>query len=66
MIRPAIQPSTRSFSCYICSNEGRGLTHGDLAKPWVQPITSAGAGAIASVNVAAAVKTCQYELNGPS
>ena len=56
----------RSFNCYTYGNEGCGLPREDLAKLQVQPFTIAGTGAIESLNVAAAVNFCQYELNRPS
>jgi RNA methyltransferase, TrmH family len=61
--QPVATPTSRGFNCYIYSNEGRGLAREDLAKLQVQPVASAGTGAIASLNLAAAVNICQYELN---
>jgi TrmH family RNA methyltransferase len=44
-------------------NEARGLPREHLAALDVQPFTIAGSGAIESLNLAAAVNMCVYELN---
>ncbi len=56
-------PAFRKFDCYIYGNEGRGLPRQVLAAMDARPFTIAGAGAIESLNVAATVNICQYELN---
>jgi TrmH family RNA methyltransferase len=58
-------PAFRTFDCYVFGNEGRGLPRETLAGLNAQPFTIAGTGAIESLNVAAAVNICQYELNRP-
>ena len=57
------EPAFRKFDCYIYGNEGRGLPHEALAAVNAQPFTIAGTGTIESLNVAATVNICQYELN---
>jgi RNA methyltransferase, TrmH family len=56
-------PAFREFDCYLYGNEGRGLPREALAGLKATPFTIAGTGAIESLNVAAAVNICQYELN---
>jgi TrmH family RNA methyltransferase len=58
-------PAFRKFDCYMFGNEGRGLPREALAALAAQPFTIAGTGAIESLNVAATVNICQYELNRP-
>jgi TrmH family RNA methyltransferase len=58
-------PAFRDFDCYIFGNEGRGLPQATLAAMKAQPFTIAGTRAIESLNVAATVNICQYELNRP-
>jgi RNA methyltransferase, TrmH family len=58
-------PAFRAFDCYIFGNEGRGLPQATLAAMKAQPFTIAGTKAIESLNVAATVNICQYELNRP-
>ena len=53
----------RTFDCYLFGNEARGLPREHLAALEVQPFTIAGSGAIESLNLAAAVNMCVYELN---
>jgi TrmH family RNA methyltransferase len=59
-------PAFRGFDCYIYGNEARGLPREDLARLQVEPFTIAGTQAIESLNVAATVNICQYELNRPT
>ena len=59
-------PAFRDFDCYIFGNEGRGLPREALAAIGAKPFTIAGSGAIESLNVAATVNICQYELNRPA
>jgi TrmH family RNA methyltransferase len=56
-------PEFRTFDCYLFGNEARGLPREQLAALDVQPFTIAGSGAIESLNLAAAVNMCVYELN---
>jgi RNA methyltransferase, TrmH family len=58
-------PAFRDFECYIFGNEGRGLPQATLAAMQAQPFTIAGTKAIESLNVAATVNICQYELHRP-
>ena len=55
-------PAFRNFDCYVFGNEARGLPRAVLAALKAQPFTIAGTGAIESLNVAATVNICQYEL----
>jgi TrmH family RNA methyltransferase len=55
-------PQFRDFDCYIYGNEARGLPRAVLATIPTTAFTIAGSGAIESLNVAAAVNICQYEL----
>lgn len=57
------EPAFRDFDCYIYGNEGRGLPREGVAFVKAQPFTIAGVGAIESLNVAATVNICMYELN---
>ena len=52
-----------NFDCYIFGNEARGLPREALAVLKAQPFTIAGTGAIESLNVAASVNICQYQLS---
>jgi RNA methyltransferase, TrmH family len=56
----------RNFDCFIFGNEGRGLPRAALDAVKAQPFTIAGTGVIESLNVAATVNICQYELNRPT
>ena len=53
----------KTFDCYLFGNEARGLPREHLAALDVQPFTISGSGAIESLNLAAAVNMCVYELN---
>jgi TrmH family RNA methyltransferase len=59
-------PAFRDYDCYLYGNEGRGLPREALARMSVQPFTIAGSGLIESLNVAATVNICQYELHRQS
>ena len=63
--QPIATPAFRKFNCYLYGNEARGLPRDALARLQVEPFTIAGTGAIESLNVAAAVNICQYELHRP-
>ena len=64
--QPIAAPEFRNFDCYIFGNEARGLPHEALAGMNAKPFTIAGTGAIESLNVAATVNICQYELSRPA
>ena len=53
----------REFDCYLFGNEARGLPRGPMAAAGARPFTIAGCQAIESLNLAAAVNICAYELN---
>ncbi|MFL6602659.1 MAG: TrmH family RNA methyltransferase [Steroidobacteraceae bacterium] len=53
----------KTFDCYLFGNEARGLPREQLAALDAQPFTIAGSGNIESLNLAAAVNMCVYELN---
>ena len=53
----------REFDCYLFGNEARGLPREQLAALRARPFTIPGTGAIESLNVAATVNMCLYELN---
>lgn len=55
-------PGFRDFDCYLYGNEARGLPRAALATLNTTAFTIAGSGAIDSLNVAATVNICQYEL----
>ncbi|MBS0380540.1 MAG: RNA methyltransferase [Proteobacteria bacterium] len=55
-------PGFRDFDCYVYGNEARGLPREALAGIRSVAFTIAGSGAIESLNVAASVNICQYEL----
>lgn len=54
-------PGFRDFECYLFGNEARGLP--DTTKTSAHAFTIPGTGAIESLNVAATVNICLYELN---
>jgi TrmH family RNA methyltransferase len=60
--QPIATPAFREFDCYVYGNEARGLPREALAAMNATPFTIAGTGAIESLNVAATVNICQYEL----
>jgi TrmH family RNA methyltransferase len=53
----------KTFDCYLFGNEARGLPREHLAALDVKSFTISGSGAIESLNLAAAVNMCVYELN---
>lgn len=55
--------SFKTFDCYLFGNEARGVPREQLAALNAQPFTIAGCGAIESLNLAATVNMCAYELN---
>jgi TrmH family RNA methyltransferase len=60
--QPIAAPGFRDFDCYVYGNEARGLPREALAGMNAAAFTIAGTGAIESLNVAATVTICQYEL----
>jgi len=60
--QPITAPEFRDFDCYMYGNEARGLPREALAEMHATAFTIAGTGAIESLNVAATVNICQYEL----
>lgn len=56
----------KTFDCYLFGNEARGVPRDQLTSVNAQPFTIAGGGAIESLNLAAVVNMCAYELNRPS
>jgi TrmH family RNA methyltransferase len=61
--RSIATPAFRDFDCYIFGNEGRGLPREALAQWNVEAFTIVGTAAIESLNVAATLTICQYELH---
>lgn len=53
----------KQFDCYLFGNEARGVPHESLAALDAQSFTIAGGGAIESLNLAATVNMCLYELS---
>jgi TrmH family RNA methyltransferase len=53
----------RDFDCYLFGNEARGLPREIVSAAGARPFTIAGCQAIESLNLAAAVNICAYELN---
>ncbi len=64
--QPISTPSFRDFDCYVYGNEARGLPREALAGMNATAFTIAGTGTIESLNVAATVNICQYELTRSS
>ena len=56
-------PDFRKFECYLFGNEARGLPRG--AEVVARAFTIPGTRAIESLNVAATVNICLYEINRP-
>jgi TrmH family RNA methyltransferase len=56
-------PAFREFDCYVFGNEARGLPREQVRSLGAKPFTIPGTGAIDSLNVAATVNICLYELN---
>jgi TrmH family RNA methyltransferase len=53
----------KACDCFLFGNEARGVPREQLAMLDASPFTIAGCGAIESLNLAAAVNMCVYELN---
>ena len=64
--RSIATPEFREFDCYLYGNEARGLPREKFATMQVRPFTIAGTQSIESLNVAATVNICQYELHRAS
>jgi TrmH family RNA methyltransferase len=62
---PLHAPGFADFDCYVFGNEGRGLPAGILQDADIPAFTIAGRGAVESLNLAAAVNICLYELHRP-
>jgi TrmH family RNA methyltransferase len=60
---PVQSPEFAGFDCYLFGNEARGLPRELLAGFDLTSFTIAGQGAIESLNLAATVNMCVYELN---
>jgi RNA methyltransferase, TrmH family len=60
---PVATPQFRDFDCYVFGNEARGLPRDAMSALGARAFTIRGAGAIESLNVAAAVNMSLYELN---
>jgi TrmH family RNA methyltransferase len=56
-------PTFNRFECYLFGNEARGLPREQLSELGVTSFTIRGKGRIESLNLAAAVNMCLYELN---
>lgn len=56
-------PAFRDHACFVFGNEARGLSKEALASLKARAFTIAGTGAIESLNLAAAVAVCQFELS---
>jgi TrmH family RNA methyltransferase len=64
---PVQSPQFAGFDCYLFGNEARGLPDEATSAAGAQPFTIPGGQAIDSLNLAAAVNICVYELNrGPA
>jgi TrmH family RNA methyltransferase len=55
-------PAFADFDCYIYGSEAQGLPRDVLEVMGARPFTIPGGGAMESLNIAAAVNICQYEL----
>lgn len=62
---PICSPGFRNHDCYVFGNEARGLPRETLGGIAATPYTIPGTGVAESLNVAAALTICQYELHRP-
>lgn len=62
---PLHSPDFGAFDCYLFGNEARGVPREQLNALGAQPFTIPGCGAIESLNLAATVNMCTYELSRP-
>ena len=53
----------KNFDCYVFGNEARGVPSAQLTAVAAKPFTIVGGSAIESLNLAAAVNMCVYELS---
>ncbi|KTT36071.1 rRNA methyltransferase [Pseudomonas oryzihabitans] len=60
---PVQSAEFKTFDCYLFGNEARGVPRERLATLNAQPFTIGGSGAIESLNLAATVNICAYELS---
>ncbi|MBC8024985.1 MAG: RNA methyltransferase [Steroidobacteraceae bacterium] len=60
---PLASKSFREFDCYVFGNEARGLPRERMTELRARTFTIPGTGTIESLNVAASVNICLYELN---
>lgn len=60
---PVQSAQFKAFDCYLFGNEARGVPREQLTALSAQPFTIGGAGAIESLNLAATVNMCAYELS---
>jgi RNA methyltransferase, TrmH family len=63
---PVASQAFGQFDCYVFGNEARGLPREQMAALGARPFTIPGTGAIESLNVAATVNICLYEINRPA
>lgn len=59
---PLHSPSFRTFDCYVFGNEARGVPREPVAALKAKSFSIPGSGAIESLNLAATVNMCVYEL----
>ena len=60
---PLQSASFKTFDCYLFGNEARGVPREQLTALGARPFTIPGCGAIESLNLAATVNMCAYELS---
>jgi RNA methyltransferase, TrmH family len=60
---PVASRAFTDFDCYVFGNEARGLPREQVSSVGARPFTIPGTGAIESLNVAATVNICLYELH---
>lgn len=60
---PVQSAQFKAFDCYLFGNEARGVPREQLTALNAQPFTIGGSGAIESLNLAATVNMCAYELS---
>ncbi|HEY6123571.1 MAG TPA: RNA methyltransferase [Steroidobacteraceae bacterium] len=61
--QPVASAAFREFDCYVFGTEARGLPREQMHALGARAFTIPGTGAIESLNVAATVNICLYELN---
>jgi TrmH family RNA methyltransferase len=59
--KPSV-PGFADFDCYVFGNEARGVPRAQLQELSAQPFAIAGCAAVESLNLAAVVNMCVYEL----